>query len=162
MNRTFLAVVSVLGGWAVASPVLADTLLVPSEYATIQAGIDAAVDGDTVLVADGTYSGPGNRDMDFGGKAITVQSENGPAACIIDIAADENDPHRAFHFCSGEPAESVVAGFTIQNGFMDRGGGHSHYPQNGAMTKRPDPRRNGQIVQPTACDRCVLRGSQRY
>src|SRR5690606_42148061 len=34
--------------------------------ATIQAAIDAAVAGDIVLVADGTYTGPGNRDMDFG------------------------------------------------------------------------------------------------
>ena len=96
----------------------ADTLLVPDEYPTIQAAIDASVDGDVVLVADGSYTGDGNRDMDFMGRAITVRSENGPDTCIIDIQGSAQDPHRAFHFHSGETNASIVQGFTIQNGFQ--------------------------------------------
>jgi predicted outer membrane repeat protein len=83
---------------------------------TIQAGIDSTLDGDTVLVADGTYTGDGNRDIDFGGRAITVRSENGRDACIIDCEATKLDRHRAFLFQSGETAESVLEGFTVQNG----------------------------------------------
>jgi hypothetical protein len=85
---------------------------VPSQYATIQAAIDAAVNGDTVLVANGAYTGLGNRDIDFKGKAITVKSENGPRSCIIDAG----HLGRAFLFYNDEGADSIVDGFTITHG----------------------------------------------
>ena len=88
------------------------TINVPGDQPTIQAGIDAASDGDTVLVADGTYTGEGNKNLDFKGKAITVQSENGAESCIIDC---ENEG-RGFYFHTGEGVDSVVSGFTITNG----------------------------------------------
>jgi hypothetical protein len=88
-----------------------------SPYRTIQKGIDSAVDGDTVLVADGTYTGDGNRDLDFNGKAITVTSENGAEATIIDCQGKEEEPHRGFYFHSGETLSSVMDGFTIKNGY---------------------------------------------
>jgi len=88
------------------------TIRIPADYATIQAGIDAASDGDTVLVADGTYTGEGNKNLDFKGKAITVQSQNGPAVCIIDCEGDG----RGFYFQTAEGKSSVVFGFTISNG----------------------------------------------
>jgi len=81
----------------------------PSDYQTIQEAIDAAEAGDTVLVADGTYTGIGNKNLDFHGKAITVQSENGPENCIIDCERDG----RGFIFQSGEGENSIVSGFTI-------------------------------------------------
>ncbi|TKJ38446.1 hypothetical protein CEE37_13085 [candidate division LCP-89 bacterium B3_LCP] len=95
------------------------TLLVPSQYGTIQAGIDAASNGDTVLVADGTYTGTGNKDLDFGGRIIVVMSENGPDVCIIDC---ENDG-RGFYFHSGETADAVIYGFMIRYGYASNGGG---------------------------------------
>ncbi len=93
-------------------------LYVPGQYATIQAAIDAAVDGDEVIVADGTYTGDGNRDLDFKGKAITVRSENGPQNCIIDCNGTWEQPHRGFYFHSGEDANSVLDGLTITNGYV--------------------------------------------
>ncbi len=99
-------------------------LRVPSEFTTIQSGIDAAVDGDTVLVDDGTYKGAGNRDIDFTGKAITVKSENGPSVTTVIPEGDVNNQHRGFHFSSGETEASILEGFTIWRGYTrDPGGG---------------------------------------
>ena len=103
---TFLFIVSC------PSAVFAATIHVPGDQPTIQAGIDAASGGDTVLVADGTYTGTGNKNLDFNGKAITVQSENGHESCIIDCELEG----RAFHFHSGEGEDSVLSGFTLTNG----------------------------------------------
>ncbi|NIP27243.1 MAG: hypothetical protein GWN67_22780 [Phycisphaerae bacterium] len=89
----------------------------PADFNNIQAAIDDANDGDTIIVADGTYTGGGNRDIDFLGKAITLRSENGPDNCIIDCQGSEADRHRGFYFHSGEDANSVVDGFTITKGY---------------------------------------------
>jgi len=100
------------------SPVAGATeRLVPSQYATIQAAIDASVAGDVVTVADGVYTGTANRDIDFAGKAITVRSANGPANCVIDCQASAQDRHRGFRFHTYESASSVLDGFTVQNGY---------------------------------------------
>ena len=102
---------------------LADVLIVDlsgsANYLTIQSAIDAAQGGDTVLVRDGIYTGDGNRDIDFKGKAITVQSENGPENCTIDCQGTEQEPHRGFYFHSGESRNSILDGVTIINGTTD-------------------------------------------
>jgi len=101
----------------------ANIIHVPGDQPTIQVGINSASNGDTVLVMDETYKGNGNRDITFLGKAIVVMSENGPEVTIIDCEGSEAEPHRGFHFHSGEDSSSVVQGFTITNGWADIGGG---------------------------------------
>ena len=113
---------------SVALHVFSEVVHVPSQTPTIQGAIDHVLDGGTVIVADGMYTGPGNRDVDFRGKPITVTSENGPDNCIIDCNATQADPHRGFYFHNGEEANSVLNGFTIINGYASgdyagRGGG---------------------------------------
>jgi hypothetical protein len=90
-----------------------------ADFSNIQAAIDDSNDGDTIIVADGTYTGDGNRDIDFLGKAITLRSENGPQNCIIDCNGTFEEPHRGFYFHHGEDANSVLDGFTITNGYAN-------------------------------------------
>ena len=83
----------------------------PMDQPAIQERIDAAGDGDTILVAPGTYL----EHIDFLGKSIILRSEGGPDVTVIDgnqagsvvtIANSEE----------GECKEAVIDGFTIRNG----------------------------------------------
>jgi len=89
-----------------------------SPFNTIQNGIDAASNGDVVLVRDGYYTGPGNRNIDFSGKAIIVASENGADNCTIDAQGTfaYGQQHRSFYFHSDEGRCSVLKGFTLTGG----------------------------------------------
>ena len=90
---------------------------VPADQPTIQAAINAANNGDTVIVAPGTYV----ENINFNGKAITVTSSGGPSVTTIDGGANGS----VVKFSTGETASSVLSGFTIRNGLQDgfSGGG---------------------------------------
>ena len=106
-----------------ASPAAALTIVVDAsgsgEYLTIQGGLDAAATGDTVLVAAGTYSGGGNRALDFDGRRILLSAPAGPGSTTIDCGLVA----RAFNFHSGEDTTAVVRGFTITHGHASQGAG---------------------------------------
>lgn len=88
------------------------------DFPTIQSAIDAAVNGDVIQLANGTFSGAGNRDLDFRGKAITLRSaSDDPWYCIIDCEGSAATPHRGFYFHTRETSATVVQGITIANGF---------------------------------------------
>lgn len=89
------------------------------DFETIQEGLNAAAEGDTVLVALGWYSGPLNRGLDFGGTNIVLLSEAGPHHTIIDCEGAD----RGLDFHSGEGLASVVDGFRITNGAAYAGAG---------------------------------------
>ncbi len=94
-------------------------------FSTIQAAVDAAVDGDTIVIETGTYTGPGNSDIDLRGKAIMVQGadpENPEVvqATVIDCQGSEKSPHRGFTIANCNGAE--IAGLTITNGLASAGG----------------------------------------
>ena len=94
-------------------------LRVPSEYANILAGINAAQERDTILVAPNTYSGDGNRDLSFGGKNIVLLSEAGAETTIMDCGAGPMNAHWGIYLHDGEDNNSVIDGFTIKNAFTD-------------------------------------------
>ncbi len=93
---------------------------VPADFTLIQDAVDAVCDGNTVWLEDGTYTGAGNRDIDFKGKEITLRSlSDDPELCIIDCQGSG----RGFIFNSGETSESVVRGLSVINGSMPYSGG---------------------------------------
>ncbi|MBN2134876.1 MAG: hypothetical protein JW737_04025 [Acidobacteria bacterium] len=91
---------------------------------TIQAGLDVAGDGEQVIVAPGTYTGNGNRDLQFSSKDMHLLSEKGPLQTIIDCQASSINGHNGIMFYYETP-KAVVKGFTIKNGYLESysGGG---------------------------------------
>jgi hypothetical protein len=86
---------------------------VPGDQPNIQAGINAASNGDTVLVAPGTYK----ENINFSGKAITVKSSGGASVTIIDGGGLSS----VVTFNSNETSGSVLSGFILQNGDATNG-----------------------------------------
>lgn len=93
---------------------------VPGDQPTIQAGIDVATNGDTVLVAQGIYY----ENINFNGKAITVASHyliDTDSANINNTIIDGSQPANpdfgsVVTFITGEDTTSIICGFTITGG----------------------------------------------
>ncbi len=103
-------------------PASATIINVPDDYPTIQQGIDASLDGDTVLVQPGTYI----ENINFSARNIVVGSlflTTGDASYISSTIIDGNSWGSVVIFEYGEDSRAVIAGFTIQNGFSYNGGG---------------------------------------
>jgi len=93
-------------------PAMAATINVPTDQPTIQEGIDAAADYDTVLVAPGIYDGFVN----FNGKLIVLKSTVGPLATII---TGPDDTYSALVTLeSDETEDAVLEGFTVLGGWL--------------------------------------------
>jgi parallel beta-helix repeat protein len=88
------------------------TIQIPSGAPTIQAGIDAATNGDTVLVSPGTY----NENIDFKGKAITVTSGAKRFADAASTVINGTNDGPVVVFATNESAAAILNGFTVQNG----------------------------------------------
>lgn len=80
----------------------------PGSYPTIQAAIDAASDGDEVVVPPGTYA----EEIRFHGKAITVRSTDGPEVTFLSGANLEGG---VVLFVDEEGRDSVLEGFTVSS-----------------------------------------------
>jgi hypothetical protein len=89
-----------------------------SPFRTIGEAIAVSLPADTVIVEDGTYVGPSNRQLDFTGRDIELRSAHGPSNCTIDCEL----AGQAFRFVSGETAAALIEGFTIVRGKSQLGG----------------------------------------
>ncbi|MBM3329160.1 MAG: T9SS type A sorting domain-containing protein [Calditrichaeota bacterium] len=99
---------------------------VPDEYRTIQSAIDAAMIGDTVLVAPGTYY----ENLDYRGKLILVASRyllsgdvRDIGRTVIDGRREDGVPAPTVQFVRNESADAHLYGFTVTGGSAREGGG---------------------------------------
>lgn len=87
------------------------------DFPTLQAALHAAAPGDTIELDDGTFTGPGNRDLSFEGKALRVRSRSNHAeVCIIDCGGGI-EPHRGFVMQTEGPG-SILEAVTITGGCL--------------------------------------------
>ncbi len=103
-------------------PVSATVINIPDDYSTIQQGIDASTDGDTVLVQSGEYV----ENINFNGHNITLGSlflTTGDTTYILETVIDGDSSGSVVTFENSEDSTALIIGFTIQNGYAQYGGG---------------------------------------
>lgn len=120
--RTFLALALVI----MTRTALGEVIHVPQRHATIQAAVDAARDGDEILVGPGRWHAADGASVvvDLRGKSITLRAKEGPATTIL----DGQGRYRVLQALGGETEETVIEGFTITRGKSAVGAGaHVEY-----------------------------------
>ena len=85
------------------------------DFVSIGEGVSAASDGDTVLVAPGTYTGPENLGIDFEGKNLRLIAIEGPDSTTIEATSEDAV---AILLHTGEDTTSVIQGFTITGAYQ--------------------------------------------
>jgi hypothetical protein len=108
----------------------ATTVHIPQDWERIQDGIEAASDGDTIMVATGTYV----ENLDFIGKSIVVTGTAPKDSTIVAATVVDGDgAGSVVLFRSGEGPDSIIQGLTLING------------RGYAWTADPDSRAGGGI-----------------
>lgn len=104
---------------SMAGPALAADILVPADFPTPQAAINASEDGDVVILAPGTYPR-----FNTVGRAITIRSEDpSDPAVVASTIIDAEGEGPAITLIFGERRDTIIEGLTITGGLNSTGGG---------------------------------------
>ncbi|MEM7234874.1 MAG: right-handed parallel beta-helix repeat-containing protein [Planctomycetota bacterium] len=110
MYRTLL--IAIVSGFALESALFAATIRVPADHATIQEAINASSTGDEIVVSPGEYGI--DAPITFGGRGITLRSEQGAAVTTL-RGTDHENSGSIFSLDDAEPPEAIIDGFTISD-----------------------------------------------
>ena len=92
-----------------------DTINVPGDYINIQDAINSSEDGDSIFVDPGVYF----ENINFNGKAIVLSSNyilDNDSLLIGSTIIDAQGEGSVVTFKNGEDGNSILQGFTLQNG----------------------------------------------
>ena len=94
---------------------------VPADYPTIQAAIDAADEGDQIVIAPGTYN---EHDISLRGKAIAIRSTDPLDPAVVEATVVDGDSIAGvFRISEGEGPRSSIEGLKIVRGYAANGAG---------------------------------------
>jgi predicted outer membrane repeat protein len=109
----------------ICSPAFSITIYIPTDYAHIQTGINASLDGDTIIVEPGIYL----ENINFNSKKIVLGSlflSTDDTSYISETIIDGDSAGSVIIFADQEDSNTIITGFTIRNGYtISRGGGIS-------------------------------------
>jgi hypothetical protein len=110
MRTIIITITSICVALAAGADLFGEVIHVPEDFETIQAAIDSASDGDTVLVAAGQYDGT----ITIANKRIVLYGDKGhPNRIILDGGGV---PHAIVRFVGDGTDGSRLEGFTVRNG----------------------------------------------
>ena len=103
-------------------PVGTATIRVPDDLSTLQEAIFAAGSGDTILLTEPSYSGQGNRDLNFYGRSLVLMADPDlEETPVVDCGGSLTAPHGFLHLRNGEGPGSLIQGIGITAGYVKSG-----------------------------------------
>ncbi len=97
--------------------------IVPTDYPTLQAAVDASDNFDCILLAPGIYTGPGNRDVNIDGKILSISMLGVQGEVVLDLQGSATEPHYGLNIQGYGWATVFISNLTMRQGYSDDAGG---------------------------------------